>query len=374
MASDLRVQAGMKLNLVTGGATLGEQTTYQGNTQYLDSDLTLIGQSLTDIDEDISYNFNDGTGYKTYRLKKSFVFLANRPANTLITALNLATYFDLRSTSTGGGGTGTETDPMYLSEKGQPSGTATLDALGKLNSGQIPTTLQPKIIGTLTNTNLVITSGDSVEGALGKAQGQIDAINAKSTITTSGTLPTGGTTSALALVVTASSMPLSVKDGDYYKVNVKSWYDLTAIGYGVVNAGIGAKIIFNATQNEYIYSPAGQNQIASEVPATAIAGSTSTIALSTTNVAGQLAELASGVKNNITEIYFTPADVVIVGGGSAIITHALNLTNKFQFGYSVYDVINDRMIAKDALSPTVNSFSMTSASGGTFRVTVWKVK
>ena len=315
MASDLRVQAGMKLNLVTGGATLGEQTTYQGNTQYLDSDLTLIGQSLTDIDEDISYNFSDGTGFKTYRLKKSFVYLGNRPANTLITALNLATYFDLRSTSTGGGGGGTETDPVYLAEK--------------------------DIDGTLS------ANSDSKVATQKAVKLYIDTAVARSTITNKTTLNGAIPVSNIKItptVLTSANFPALTNDGDYYTFSAtdvgvnKSYYTFpNTITYKVA---VGDKIQFNKTDNDYLFYSAGQNQIASEVPATAIVASSTTIGVPGTNAQQQIADLATAIKNlGVTiptklariagdiyagnDFYLEDPEIVIVPSGKTAIVDTL---------------------------------------------------
>jgi hypothetical protein len=138
---------------------------------------------------------------------------------------------------------------------------------------------------------------------------------AKSNITKKGNLPTGGTKAA-PVAITAGSMPLSVIDGDYYTVATvntatANYYDLTAIGYGIVNAGMGAKISFNATQNEYIFQNAGENQTASEVSTTPVVASATTIADPSTNLENSknfiLAEIKSLQNKNIGAFEATKA-------------------------------------------------------------------
>jgi hypothetical protein len=121
-----------------------------------------------------------------------------------------------------------------------------------------------------------------------------------SSLTRVGNLPAGGATKVTALALTPALLPLAVADGDYYvsSSNTNNWYDLTALGYTtlVEKLEVGAKIIFNSTQNEYIYSPAGDNQVATEVQSNTVTASATTIALTSTNVQSALEELAVGVK------------------------------------------------------------------------------
>lgn len=117
-----------------------------------------------------------------------------------------------------------------------------------------------------------------------------------STITKVGTLTSGGATGATAVVVNAASMPLSLKDGDYYDIPATGWYNLSAIGYGAkVKLDLGAKVTFNATQSTYIVDNAGNTQVASEVPTIPLAASTTNIALVSTDQAGVNTELATAI-------------------------------------------------------------------------------
>ena len=148
MASDLRIQEGITLPKLTGGT--GFQNTYQGNTQYLDSDLTIVGLKLEDIDEDLGYNFNDSSGFKTYRLKKAFINSVNRPAGLVITAANLNTYFEDRGSGSGGGtGTLTQNQEKQWGFRGGNNDTG--DIIGTEDVLLVPTTI--------TNAVLVIYSG-----------------------------------------------------------------------------------------------------------------------------------------------------------------------------------------------------------------------
>jgi hypothetical protein len=124
-----------------------------------------------------------------------------------------------------------------------------------------------------------------------------------------GTLIAGGATKATAVVITSASMPLSLIDGNYYKITATGWYDLTAIGYGIVKADTGAKISFNATQNEYIYQGAGENQTASEVPVSPSTASTTAIGTVSTNQENLNTEFKTAIKDAQNFQAFVPLKV-----------------------------------------------------------------
>jgi hypothetical protein len=274
------------------------QATDQGSTQWFDTIADFeAGFRLIDFDPDLEYAIQEtGLGY---RLKKNYRNDTAGGLNTIITLANVNTYFDLTRSSEAGAG-------AVASVNGQ-TGAVTL------NAANIPVT------PTATQT------GTTGQTAINNLDTRLIAQETRSTTTRKGNLPTGGA-KVTPVVINAASMPLSIADGDYYVVTTvnsatANYYDLTAIGYGVVNAGVGAKISFNATQNEYIYQAAGENQTESELPTVAAVATTTAIATTSTNQGGLNTEFRTAIKNATENLgVFVPskqylAGNVIVQGG-----------------------------------------------------------
>lgn len=180
---------------------------------------------------------------------------------------------------------------------GGPSGPVNLGI-----SNKTATTLE---VTSSTGTPAILPSATITEAGLLSATDKVKLNNLNvSTITKVGNLPTGGATRATAVVLTLGNLSLATKDGDYYvsTQTTNKWYDLTAFGYpGVDSLEVGAKIIFNATQNEYIYSPAGDNQTADEVVSQAITASTTKFAIVSTNVQSAIDELSTLAKTHASQ-------------------------------------------------------------------------
>lgn len=271
MANNLRINRGTPLR----DGSFSE--TASGNAQWLDDlHLKLDGTEMSDIDPDLEL-VDQSTG-EGWRIKPAF-----RPISTrqgfLFDSTNKITMMD-KVRGSGGGGGGGNTNLTYTA-------TATN---GTVNSD--------------TGTDAIIPSATTLLAGLLSATDKVKLDNLNtSTLTKVGNLPAGGATKATAVVLTLANLSLATKDGDYYvsTQTTNKWYDLTAIGYGVDSLEAGAKIIFNATQNEYIYSPAGDNQTADEVVSQAITGSTTKFAIVSTNVQSAIDELSTLAKTHASQ-------------------------------------------------------------------------
>ena len=215
----------------------------------------------------------------------------------------------------GSGGGGTETDPVYLAEK--------------------------DIDGTLS------ANSDSKVATQKAIKLYIDTAVARSTITNKTTLNGAIPVSNVKItptILTSANFPGLTNDGDYYTFSAtdvgvnKSHYTFpNSITYKVA---VGDKIQFNKTDNDYLFYSAGQNQIASEVPATAIVASSTTIGVPGTNAQQQIADLATAIKNLGTVIptklariagdiyggndfYLEDPEIVIVPAGKTAIVDTL---------------------------------------------------
>jgi hypothetical protein len=112
-----------------------------------------------------------------------------------------------------------------------------------------------------------------------------------------GSLPAGGS-KATPTVLTAASFPTLLKDGEYLAVPTTATDGYFTLPDGTVEKlTVGDRIAFDASNSTYKVIPAGDNQTASEVPATPIVASPTSIGLSSGDTAGQLAELAAAIKS-----------------------------------------------------------------------------
>jgi hypothetical protein len=274
--------------------------------------------------------------------------------------------------STGPGGS--ESDPVFLSQKGVAGGVATLDLASKIPLAQLPNAIPASQIANVPTANLnpASTTGQL---AINELAQRLTVEEAKSTITKKGNLPTGGT-KATPLVINAASMPLSVNDGDYYTVATvntatANYYNLNAIGYGIVNAGIGAKISFNATQNEYTFQNAGENQTASEVSTTPVVASATTIADSSTNLENsknviltELKKLDNKVDKPVAGTAGYVATVNATGDGITYVAPTSGATPNTQAEVTAGTVVGGKYVQPDTLKVELDKKASAIISTG----------
>lgn len=231
--------------------------------------------------------------------------------------------------SNSSGSTGPETDPIFLAEKGQPDGVATLNAAGVVPASELEIVFQDPIYGsvattdktgrvdsvanwgyltnkaTLTDTDIfyIADFANNINHSM-TPQAVANYVSTKlSTLTKipGGTVD-GASTSAGSTVVAAQ--PATTLDGSYLVVQTA--------GYVTINGGtpkklsVGDKLLWNATDAEYIIIPAGENQEAVDVPVNPVLPSPTTAGFAGPTVQLALEQIAQELKKkyyNITQTW-----------------------------------------------------------------------
>ena len=258
-----------------------------------------------------------------YSLKDAFLTEQSRRAvggaRIPVTTATRAIYLKEKYSKGGGAASGPETDPVYLAQKGQPNGAATLDASGTVPASQLEIVFQDPVYGsvattdktgrvdsvanwgyltnktTLTDTDIfyIADFANNINHTM-TPQAVANYISSKlSTLTRiPGGAVNGGSTVAASTVVAAQ--PATAKDGDYLVVQTAGY--VTVNGGTPKKLGIGDKLVWNATDAEYIIIPAGENQTATDVPVTPVLPSATTVGFAGTSTQQALEQLAQEIK------------------------------------------------------------------------------
>lgn len=252
--------------LVTSGSNVSYLTGNQSITWTASGDVSGSASGATSISPALTVTGLRGVALPTLGASAGFLRYTGTGTNTWVFDTN--TYLTANQTITLSGdatGSGTTAITVTLANSGVTAGTyrsVTVDAKGRVTAGTNPTTISgygitdfysQVISGFVTGSNTSVVNTDSLEVAIEKLQGQVNArISGNQTITLSGDATGSGTT---AITVTLANSGVTAGTYNNVTVNAKG---LVTSGSNVsyLTATTGYTGIFNVPTN-----PPGQQNL-----------------------------------------------------------------------------------------------------------------